>query len=127
MERFRPTSSHCQRILNWGCDGSTSARLASIEEGSFFFQPLEFHLQAANLFVEFGFVVILLGAGASLGEEFGRCVEQLPFPVCNLGGMDPEAGRQRGGGVVALERFEGDFGFELGGAFFTLWHVTDPF
>ena len=114
-------------MLNWACCGSIKLRLVSVEEGSFFFQPLEFHLQAANLFVEFGFVVVLLGALASVGEQIRRSVEQLAFPVSNLAGMDGESGRERGSGFEAFERFEGDFGFELGGALFTLWHVTDPF
>lgn len=114
-------------MLSWACSGSTSVRLASIEEGSFFFQPLQFHLQAANVFVEFGFMGVLLGTWAPLGEEFRCSVEQLAFPVCNLAGVDRESGRERGGGFEAFEGFEGDFGFELGRALFTLWHVTDPF
>jgi hypothetical protein len=41
--------------------------------------------------------------------------------------MDAEAGGQRGSGLQAFEGFEGDVGFEVGGAFFALWHLADPF
>ena len=71
--------------------------------------------------------MVLLGALASLSEEIRTSVEQLALPVPDLAGMDGEASRQGGRGFVALEGFEGNFGFELGGAFFPFRHVTDPF
>src|SRR4029077_8472219 len=50
--RFTPSSSHWRRTLRSGCANSTRGRLSSVEQTSFFFEPVQFHLQAADLFVE---------------------------------------------------------------------------
>src|SRR5690606_5131711 len=57
---FRPMSSHCCRMLRAGCSVSIMPRLVSTEGGSFFFQPLQFHLESPDLLIEFRFLRCLL-------------------------------------------------------------------
>src|SRR4051812_33973822 len=47
-----PSNSHCRRTLIFGLPRSTSGRISSIEQADFFFEPVQFHLQPPNLFVE---------------------------------------------------------------------------
>lgn len=54
VERFRPKSSHCRRMLKPGCLGSIHDRFSSIELGRFFFQPRLLHLQPPDLLVKVG-------------------------------------------------------------------------
>src|SRR5690554_3531987 len=53
-------SSHCCRMLRAGCSVSIMPRLVSTEGGSFFFQPLQFHLESPDLLIEFRFLRCLL-------------------------------------------------------------------
>ena len=47
-----PSSSHCRRILISGWFQSTSARICSVEHADFFFEPVQFDLQAPDLLVQ---------------------------------------------------------------------------
>ena len=49
-------NSHWRPMLNTGCSGSIHCLSSSVKLARFFFQPLDFHLQAANLFVQFLFI-----------------------------------------------------------------------
>jgi hypothetical protein len=40
-------------MLNSGCSASSQRRRSATELGSFFFEPFDFHLQPANLSVQF--------------------------------------------------------------------------
>jgi hypothetical protein len=47
-----PSSSHCRATESRSCSGSTSNRLASIGISDFFFEPVEFELELADLLVQ---------------------------------------------------------------------------
>jgi hypothetical protein len=70
-----------------------------------FFQPLDFHLQPADLFVELFFVRLLLRTptAAVLKESHGPFQKRL-LPGRDLAGMDPELGRQLGRRLLPLAR-----------------------
>ena len=72
------------------------SRLKSIESGNFFFQPRRLHLQPADLLVQFGDQSILILHLATLvaGEQLHRTVEQLFFPLPDLGRMHAELASQ---------------------------------
>ena len=82
----------------------------------FFFQPLEVHLQPADLLEEFGGVgpVVRLATLAALGEEGLGPLEQGLLPVADERGVQAVLGRQLVGGAVALDRGQGDLGLERG-------------
>lgn len=88
----------------------------SIEAGNFFFEPLKFHLEAANLLVEFGFTsrLLLLLTRASSREEIGAVLEQRPFPVANLVRMHAKLAGELIHGLLAFDRFERDPKLEVG-------------
>jgi len=67
---------------------SIIARLASTESGSFFFQPLQFHLEAANLPVELylPFLWLSVGAGPIAAEDSTPSLQQLALPLAHLRG-----------------------------------------
>src|SRR5437588_377322 len=78
-----PSSSHGRRALRWGWSASTSGRNCSGDRSDFFFEPLQLHLEPADLLEQLG----LLGLGvatASLGpvaEQLVGASEQLLFPA----------------------------------------------
>lgn len=70
--------------------------------------------------------MILHGSRLSIGEDHSGSIEQLTFPVANLGGMDLKPGGQFAGGFDALECLESHAGFKLWRMLFTLSHKTNP-
>src|SRR5205814_9625668 len=103
-QRASPSNPHCRRTLNDGCSGSTNARRASAEVGSFFFEPLQLHLEPTDLLVEFGHLLLLLPAllGRPLEQRLGA-VEQAPLPLMHLRGMDAKLAGQFADGVQLLD------------------------
>jgi hypothetical protein len=82
----------------------------------FFFEPLELHLQPADLLVEFLFAR-LGGCGVGvgrLGEERRQPLGHLLFPEAHLRGMHPVPRRNGVHRVDVLERFQPDLGFQRG-------------
>lgn len=65
-------------------------RRISRTEADNLFQPLKFHLEPPNLFIEFCFLYFLLPlfALAIAGEDAGPVFQQLPFPSPYLVGMN---------------------------------------
>jgi Bacterial regulatory proteins, luxR family len=93
-----------------------AARFWSTLQPSFFFEPVEFDFQLADLLVELG-LELLRGALrllASIGEELGQSLAELALPLGDQGRMDPVGGPQLSEGLLLLERFERYLGFELG-------------
>src|SRR5947199_198482 len=90
------SSSHCRRTLNSGCSGSTRVRSRSGECSNFFFEPLQLHLEPADLLEQLG----LLGLGVRRGrlaagaEDLVGPGEQLLLPGVDQGRMDPVLARQ---------------------------------
>src|SRR3954451_14449555 len=79
-------SSHYVRILKLSLGCSTKGRLRSLEAGNFFFQPLEFHLEPADLLVELGLdrLALVVVAAAAVAEERIDAVEELLLPLTDL-------------------------------------------
>ena len=64
--------------------------MRSIEAGNFFFQPLEFHLEPADLLEEFGLdrLGLVVVAAASVAEQGFDAVQELLLPLTDLDGVD---------------------------------------
>jgi len=64
--------------------------LSSIEAGNFFFQPLEFHLEPADLLVKFGLdrLALVVVAAASVAKQRFDAVQELFLPLTDLDGAD---------------------------------------
>ena len=64
--------------------------MRSIEAGNFFFQPLEFHLEPADLLEEFGLdlLALVVVAAAAVAEQRFDAVQELFLPLTDLDGVD---------------------------------------
>src|ERR1700730_1069610 len=106
-------------MLNASWPGSINARRASAEAGNLFFQPIEFHVEPADLLEELGLARllgrVLLSMIARL-EQTDRAGEQLLLPNLNLGRMHIEKHAELLGRFLLLDRRDGDFGLKLGAA-----------
>ena len=102
------------------CPGSTAARLASTPtQADFFFQPVQLHLELADLAVKAVRELVVLGlfAGAAVGEEIaGRLLERL-LPGRDLARMDLVLAGDLVDRFVAGEGFQGGLGLEFAGQF----------
>src|SRR5579862_1576160 len=82
-------------MLNCACCASTSCRRDSIELDSFFFEPLQLHLQPTDLLVQFGHLVLIVARWlARSGKDLGSAVQQPTLPLVNLCRMHTELTRQ---------------------------------
>ena len=72
------------------CSASIRGRLRSAEAGSFFFQPLNLHLEPADLLIEFGLdrLALVVVAAAPVAEQGFDAVQKLLLPVTDLDGAD---------------------------------------
>ena len=119
-------------MLNSGLCGSTKARLRSAPAGSFFFQPLDLHVEPSDLLVELGLdgQALVVFAAAAVAEERLGPVNELLLPLADLDRVDLEDPCQLGQGPGLLGGLQGDFGLErgrmsrLGGA--TLPNISRP-
>ena len=101
-------------MLRVGWPPSISDRLCSCEDGSFFFEPLQLHLQPADLLEQLG----LAGLGVRRGSP-GRAAEdplgtgqQLLLSAVDQRRMDLELPGQLVGRAIPLEGGQGDPGLE---------------
>src|SRR5512147_1887463 len=103
-------------MLRPGSSCRTSARLASTAAGNAFLQPLDFHVEPADPFVEFGLegLTLLVLAAAAIAEEGLGPVEELLLPLADLDRVDLEGLRQFGDGPGLLGGLQGDLGLEGG-------------
>ena len=100
-------------MLNAACSRSISDRLPSAEGGDFFFQPLQLHLEPADLLVQL--VLVVLGGRGGLGPRDKQALgpgEELLLPAVDEGRVDPEVAGQLVDGAVPLEGGQGDLGLE---------------
>ena len=74
--------------------------MRSIEAGNFFFQPLEFHLEPADLLVEFGLdhLALVVVVAAAVAEERFQAIQELLVPLADRDGMNLERSGQLGEG-----------------------------
>src|ERR1700704_1214052 len=93
-----------------------SARLRSTAAGNAFSQPLDLHVEPADLLVEFGLVgqLLLALAAAAVAEERLGTVEELLLPLTDLDGVDLIRLGEFGDGPGLLGGLQGDLGLEGG-------------
>src|SRR6185295_18109926 len=100
-------------IESRGWSVSINRRLASGELGRFFFQPLDLHLQAADLLEELLLVGgLLVTPRAAVLEQPGRLREQLLLPGRDLAGMHARIAGQLGRRLVPSDRRQSHLGLE---------------
>src|SRR2546423_6755439 len=101
-------------MLNWGWPTSISARWASTEAGRFFFEPVQFHLEPADLLVELGLDgLVVLGSGlAAVAEQVLGASQELLLPGVDQGGVDGVLAGQLVDRLVSLEGRQGHLGLE---------------
>ena len=65
---------------------SIHPRFSSTVAGNFFFQPLKFHFESPNLFIQFKFylALFLLGFAFAFAKDVHPSTEQLSFPFADL-------------------------------------------
>src|SRR5712692_2239978 len=114
--RSSPSSSHCRATDSAGWSGSIAARCASTLQAHFFFEPVQFDLQLADLLVELRLELLrpALGLLPSIGKHLGQGLPELPLPLRHEGGMHPVTGAQLRQRLLFLQRFERYLGFKLG-------------
>jgi hypothetical protein len=84
--RHRPLSTDAQMTIRWFDQGP----LEFNRSGQLFFQPLEFHLEPADLLVKFGLdrLALVVVAAASVAEQRFDAVQELFLPLTDLDGVD---------------------------------------
>jgi len=80
----------------------------------FFFEPLQLHLELANLPVEFGFNLIprFLVLGPTIREHLRQNIQKMPAPLADLVGVNLELRCDLGDRFFAFDHFQSDFGLE---------------
>ena len=91
-------------------------RLSSKLQTRFFFQPVQFHFEPADLIVEFVLqrFLVLLPSFLLAAEAFLYLLDGLLLPLGNLGWMHLVTAGNLIGGKLATQSFESHFGFEFG-------------
>lgn len=83
--------------------------------GQLFFQPLQFHLQPADLFVQFGFAhgLFVLCVRMTVVEHRRPIGQQLLLPGADLVGVNIVVAGDLVDGLESFDRFQGDGELEL--------------
>src|SRR4029450_12763586 len=116
-------------MLIWGCVGSINSRFASGAKSSFFFHPLQLHLELPNVLVYLCLkrLLVVLALRTSCRENLGHLLLEAMFPVRNLRRMHPISTGEFIDGFEPLEGFERHTGFELRAVLFPLCrHLLSP-
>ena len=92
-----------------------SARFASTGKANFFFQPVQFDFQLADLLVQRGLqrLLFFMLDATSAGEQLGQLFERHFFPLSDLDRMHPIGRRQFLQRPLAPDRFQRNPGLEL--------------
>ena len=111
VQKFALTTN-AQMIMMW----VDSARFWSTAAGKPFFQPLDLHVEPADLLVEFGLegLPVVAVAAAAIAEEGLDAVEELLLPLTDLDGVDLVRLGEFGDGLGLLGGLQGDLGLEGG-------------
>src|ERR1700730_15292500 len=102
-------------MLNCRWLASIKRRRASIPLGNFFFEPLQLHLEPADLLVQLGHLRLRFPPGppfARSREQRLQAVQGLPLPRVNLRGMNSKTTRQLTDRVSLFDRRQRHLGFE---------------
>src|SRR5271155_3464066 len=97
-----------------------SARLRSTAAGKPFFQPLNFHVEPADLLEELGLagLFLLMFATTAVAKQGLDVVQELLLPLADLDRMDLERLGEFRSGLGLLGGLQGDFRLEGGGMAF---------
>src|SRR5258708_4038017 len=104
-------------MLSDSCSGSINTRRASAEAGNFFFQPVQFHVEPADLLEQLGFAGLLCRGVLYLIarlKQARRAQEQLLLPLMDLRRMDVEERGQLLNRLLLFNSRQSDLGLELG-------------
>src|SRR4051794_12393870 len=95
-------------MLNCGCPGSIRLRFTSTEQSSFFFQPVELHLELTDLLVEFALQVCVcsLLPLPTIRKCLSQVVQSLLLPLRHLRRVHPVMCRNLVDRSYSLYRFQ---------------------
>src|SRR5215216_1116490 len=101
-------------MLNCGLSDSSTRRLASAEQPSFFFHPVQLHFELTDLLVEFTlqFRFGSLMPFAPVRERVSQMFQRLLLPQRYLRRMHPVMGADLVGCAHSLDRFQRHFALE---------------
>src|SRR3982751_3898580 len=108
-----PSNSHCRRTLILGLPRSTSARISSIEQTDFFFEPVQLHLQPPNFFVQRVAGSFPVPPFATVHEKLRKLFQRTLPPFRNLDRMHLELRTQLTQRLLAAHRLDRNPRFEL--------------
>jgi len=87
------------------------------EQLRFFFEPLQLHLELADLLEQLsllGLTLLLVLALLAAGEQLAGAIQKLPLPLADLDGVDGVISGDLLDRLAATDRLHGDLGLELG-------------
>jgi len=94
-----------------------------------FFEPLQLHLQLADLLEQLGLLGLALAGVLGFlapGEQLTGAIEELPLPLTHLDRVDGMVGGDLLDRLAATDRLHGDPGLELGAVGAALAHRWEP-
>jgi len=105
------------------------AQFTSVRAAEIFFEPLQLHLQLADLLEQlglFGLAFLLVLALLASGEQHAGAIEKLPLPLAHLDRVDGVICGDFLDRLAATDRLHGDSGFELRAVGAALAHCWEP-
>jgi hypothetical protein len=103
------------------------AQCMGITAAETFFEPLQFHLQPADLLEQlrlFGLAFLFVLCLLASGEQLAGALQQLPLPLAHPDGMDRMISGDLLDRLSATDRLHGDLGLELGAMGAALAHLV---
>src|SRR5262249_3046738 len=128
-ERLRPRSWPGRRTLKAGWSASIRGLNRSGERSDFFFQPLQFHFEPADLLEQLGLLGLgVVGGGlGAIAEDLLGAGEQLLLPAVDQGRVDLVLAGQLVDGAVSLEGGQSHLSLECRRVVFPLACHSSPF
>lgn len=117
-------------MLSSEWSGSTSFRSSrAAEQLRFFFEPLQFHLELADLLEQlsfFGLALLLVLALLASRKQLTGTIQQLLLPLAYLDGVYRVISSDHLDCLAAADRLHGDSGLEFGTVGESLAHEWEP-
>jgi len=105
------------------------AQFTGVRAAEIFFEPLQLHLQLADLLEQLGFSDLALArvlAVFASCEELAGAIEELPLPLAHLDRVDGVIGGDLLDRLAATDRLHGDSGLEFDTVGSALAHCWEP-
>jgi hypothetical protein len=93
------------------------AQFMGVRATEIFFEPLQFHLEHADLLEQLSLLGLALAAVLALlatGEQLTGAIQELPLQLAHLDGMDGVISGDLLDRLATTDRLHGDSGFEFG-------------